>query len=85
VSWRIAVAMLIVACGFNGIGDPQYCKDYIACYEKTPGAIKGSLDAKYGAMGTCWSTGVQSTADKCELECHDGLQALKAGFPDAGC
>jgi len=76
--------MLAVACG-GGISQSQDCKDYITCYEKTPGATKGSLDSTYGPMGTCWSTGVQATADSCTSTCKSEISTLKTDFPDAGC
>ena len=75
--------LTVAACG-GGVSQSTECKDYVACYEKT-GGTKGSLDTTYGASGTCWSTGVQTTADSCTATCKSSLAATKTSYPDAGC
>jgi hypothetical protein len=76
--------LTVAACGSGGGGQSTECKDYIACYEKT-GGTKGSLDSTYGAMGTCWSTGVAATAESCTSTCKSSLATTKTSYPDAGC
>jgi hypothetical protein len=54
---------------------------------RTGGAQPGSLDSKYGPMGTCFSTGVRATVDACCKTCNDGnamFQVSPAAI-DAGC
>jgi hypothetical protein len=82
----LAALAIGLGCGYRYLGpSPQICKDFIACFENTGGGPKGSLDATYGAMGTCWSTGVQQTAQTCTYECDLQLKSLKGRYPDAGC
>ena len=61
----------------------QQCRSYIACYERTGGAV-GSLDSSYGPSGTCWTTSA-AAAQACTNACGQALPALKSAYPDAGC
>ena len=74
----------VAACGGGGGGQSTECKDYVACYVKT-GGTASTLDSTYGAMGTCWSTGVAATAESCTATCKSTIASLKTSYPDAGC
>jgi hypothetical protein len=71
-----------LACG-GGPSQSTECKDYLKCYDKTSGTT-GTLDATYGASGTCWTT-TTAYADTCTSTCKSSLATTKAAFPDAGC
>ncbi|MBK7861887.1 MAG: hypothetical protein IPJ65_25380 [Archangiaceae bacterium] len=77
-----AMVALAVACG-GGISQSTECKDYVACYKHTVGGT--TQDSVYGDMGTCWTTGVQATADSCTAACKTALESLKTSYSDAGC
>ncbi len=81
----VAGLSLIVgaACGGGG-GQSTDCKNYVACYEKT-GGTKGSLDASFGASGTCWS--VSTTTETCNTTCKTQIDLYKSNGTgaDAGC
>jgi hypothetical protein len=81
----VLVALGCVACSSGGICQCQECKDYVTCADRIGGAQASGVDATYGSMGTCWSTGVQATADACVNHCAQALPMLKAQYPDAGC
>lgn len=82
----IAVLLALCAvgcdCGRVIMGSTE-CDAYIACFEKT-GGTKGSLDATYGASGSCWM-GSGAQADSCSAACKNALAMLKGANPDAGC
>ena len=59
------------------------CKAYVDCSNITVGPMP-SIEAVYGAMGTCWTT-TQAAAEACTTGCKAGLAGLKVAYPDAGC
>ena len=77
----LAATVLAVACG--GGGQPESCKNYVACANKI-GANAGatSIEAAYGANGTCFVGGATTA---CGDACTAGLNSLKTSFADAGC
>ena len=77
----LAVTVVAVACG--GGGQPQECKDYVACAEKI-GSAAGpeSIKTVYGPSGTCFTGGASTV---CTDNCKTGLSGLKTAYPDAGC
>ena len=78
-----ALSVFAIACGGSAPGQSAECKAYVTCYENT-GGTKGSLNASYGPMGTCWTT-TQAAADSCTAACKMALTSLNPAHPDAGC
>ncbi len=76
----LAVTVVAVACG--GGGQPQECKDYVACATKIGGTVKDSAETGYGEKGTCF---VGGQTQVCADACKSALSGLKTGYPDAGC
>ena len=75
---RLAIiAMLFGACVDCGpdVSDLGACRSYEQCADQRGLPFD---EATYGPTGTCWSTGVQATEDRCNLQCQ-GFAA------DAGC
>ncbi|MGC4114441.1 MAG: hypothetical protein QM765_07480 [Myxococcales bacterium] len=82
IVFAAVAAMSLVACG-GGISQSADCKKYIECYESdSVKGTKGSLDSTYGTSGTCWSTGVQTTADACTATCKSGVETYHTTYPD---
>lgn len=78
----VALASLLSACG-SGPCQCTDCKAYVTCWEVV-GGMKGALDSTYGPMGTCWTT-TQAAADRCVVDCREGVKVLQRAYPDAGC
>jgi hypothetical protein len=83
---RLVGVLALLACTYDSAdsGASNDCKDYVACAYKT-GAAPGSLDSKYGANGSCWTT--SSTAENCLVTCRilDGVFKSSGMGADAGC
>ena len=65
-------------------GSSPICHAYVSCAEAT-GAVKGSLDSRYGPMGLCWVGPGDAEAIKCIEDCRARLDILAVTHPDAGC
>jgi hypothetical protein len=81
---RLVIMLALLACGPNDPGEPQYCKDFVACSYKT-GVDAGSLDSTFGPNGSCWQT--LTTSSSCYAACQSGDDNFKATgvAADAGC
>ncbi|MBZ4421900.1 hypothetical protein [Myxococcus sp. RHSTA-1-4] len=78
----IAVALLgTLACGGDdGPEQSAECKKYVACVNATMPEIRATVDAAYGADGTCWQT--DDSARLCTAYCTDGLTQIRGRHPD---
>lgn len=78
----LAATVIAVACGGGG-GQPEACKNYVACAKKIgANASPDTIEAAYGASGTCF---VGGAGDVCKTNCESGLSGLKTAYADAGC
>jgi hypothetical protein len=74
-------ALLGVACS-NG-DPPCPCRGYVWCYYAT-GGTPGSIDATYGANGSCWQT--SATSNACCAACQQSAMNFDPNVAkDAGC
>src|SRR4029078_4234589 len=76
---RLAVALLLVACG--KLMQSDECARYVACAEAVDATSYRVVNGEYGPNGTCWVSG-QGTADTCTMVCDRERQVLLAS--DAG-
>jgi hypothetical protein len=78
----LAATVIAVACGGGG-GQPESCKNYVACAKKIgANASPDTIEAAYGSSGTCFVGGATTA---CGDACTSGLNGLKTAYADAGC
>jgi len=77
----VGLSALALGCGGGGVSQAVECKDYLAC-NMALGNSNSSLDASYGASGTCWST-TQAAADSCKAACVSADSSLKSSMATA--
>ena len=78
-----ASAFVLSVAGSCAQAQSEICRQYVACQQEYDAAsLTGPTDvAQYEADGICWLSA--ENADTCDLQCTDGIAALKDAAANA--